>query len=422
MALFAGVSETNITPPPDVWMAGYAARKDRASGTHDELFARALAVDNGHQRLVLIAADLIALDGDLVDIVRNSLADEFHTPIESILLHCTHNHSGPVTRVFSDAAERDPLYIQILVRKLIGVARQALGQMRPAYLTYGESSVQIGVNRRRLNHEGKAAGGADIAGPIAPIVQTLCVNGSDGRMFAQLFSHACHPTTLRENNRLLSADWPGAAVTHLRSRFHAEAQDVGVEETALPIFLQGCCGDIDPIRGQGWDAVIENGSLVANAAHTARWNAHGRLDETLQSDEIEIELPVNRAASEDVSMLSPEAQRQETIPLRLQRLTLGGVHMLGFPAEMFVQYQIDFSRQSSAPVFSLSCTNGCKGYIPTRAEHAIGGYEVEEAPRYYGMRAYSPDCERIVRDAVYRLLGVEDPDTTPYPLIHGRGT
>ncbi len=419
MSLFAGVSETNITPPPDVWMAGYAARTGPAIGTHDDLFARALTIDNGHDRLVIIVADLIALDDDLVELARFAIAAQLDTSVAAVLIHCTHTHSGPYVKSFTGAGERDQDYVRILVRKLTCVARQAFDRMRPAHLTYGESSVQIGVNRRRLDRQGKAVSGADIAGPVAPIVQALCVNGSDGRMFAQLFSHACHPTTLQADNRLLSADWPGAAVTHLRSRFRSEANDSGVEETALAFCLLGCCGDIDPVGRNGWTDMLENGRLVADAAHTARWNAHGRLDDSLTTAEVTIDLPLRSPEAgsgiTDGSRTSENASR----PFRIQRLTLGGIHILGFPAEMFVQYQTDFSLQSSSPVFSLSYANGCHGYLPTGAECAVGGYEVEEAHRYYGTRSYAPECEHLVREAVYRLLGVEDADQTPYPLLHG---
>jgi neutral ceramidase len=42
----AGVATTNITPEKPIWMAGYAARKKPAEGTAQNLYAKALALED----------------------------------------------------------------------------------------------------------------------------------------------------------------------------------------------------------------------------------------------------------------------------------------------------------------------------------------------------------------------------------------
>jgi hypothetical protein len=456
MSLFAGVCETNITPPPGVWMGGYAGRPTGAVGVHDELYGHALALDNGHQRVVLVAADLIALDFETALRVREQIARQTGTTPSAVLLHCTHTHGGPYTGIFRCMGPRDAAYLDVLERKLVGVALQAANRLQPAHLLYGEAPAQIGVNRRKSGPEGRITLGVDYAGPVAPQVQTLCVNGADGHAFALLFCHACHPTTVGNENLHFTADWPGAAVAHLKTRFRAESPDSGIRPDALPIFLQGCCGDINPYPRGTWEDVAAHGRAIADAAHTARWNAHGRLDDHLEAEEETLELPLlpppepaecdrliaewsarleqDRAAGARYdrilldegdlawateSRAIPPAGIPAVQPFTIQRLTLGGVHLLGFPAEMFVQYQRDFAAQSREPVLALGYTNGCWNYVPTAAEYTRGGYEVEEAFKYYGLRMFAPDCEPLLRRSVYRLLRIEDPDLTPYPLQHG---
>lgn len=454
MPLYAGTRETNVTPPPGVWMSGYGGRPTGAVGVHDELFARALALDNGRQRAILLSMDLIALDDDLVRSAREGIAAQAGLPQEAVMLHCTHTHGGPAVRSYRAMGPRDEAYVGILVRKLIGVAKQAAENLEPAQLTYGEASAQIGVNRRQTLTDGRTILGADYAAPVSPLVQTLCVNGADGRTFAMLFCHACHPTTLGGENLYLTAEWPGAAVARLKERFRKEGEETGIAGGALPFFLQGCCGDINPNRRGTWEAVAYNGRQVADAAHTARWNAHGHLGETIEAAEATVELPMLPPPSEaECERQIEEWQRtiehdraygasegrllfdqgrlewaqaarvyaampvfRETQPFTIQRLNLGGLHILGFPAEMFVQYQLDFSSQSEAPVLTLGYTNGCSNYMPTAAEYARGGYEVDDAHRYYGTLMYGPGSEAILRDAAYRLLGIADPVKAPYPL------
>src|SRR5579871_359904 len=457
MPLFAGVYETNITPPPGVWMSGYALRPSGAVGVHDELYARALVLEDGHQRLVLVVADLIALPYAMSQQIRGKIAEALGIEAKAVMLHCTHTHGGPYLGTFRTMGEADPAYSDVLARKLIGVATQAASRLVPAHLTYGETSAQIGVNRRRSGADGRISGHVDYGGVVVPTVQTLCIDGADGRLIALLCCHACHPTTMERDNLQFTGDWPGAAVAHLQARFRKEGEEKGIAEGALPFCLVGCCGDINPVRRGTWEAVAENGRQVAEAAHTARWAAHGRLEGGLRAEEVSLELPLlpppedaalhslerdwetklQRAGDEgqvgqvlmaeghlawvrECLRLNAERSYAVAQSFSIQHFSLEGVSLLGFPAEIFAQYALDFSRQTRQPVIALGYTNGCWNYVPTAAEYARGGYEVAEAYKYYGTQMFAPDCEPRIRQAVYPLLGIDDPDTSPYELLAGR--
>lgn len=394
MPLFAGVCETNITPPIGTQMTGYGWVPQTCLSIHDELFARALVIDDGFTRLVLITADLLGLPETMVKMIRQTVSEELETDASSVMICCSHTHGGPHTGV-SAIGTLDPFIKTLIIRKLTGAAKQASLSLVPVHLTYGESSAQIGVNRRKTLPAGRTVLGLNYAGVVAPIVQTLLVNGANGKTLAMLFSHACHPTTLEAENRSVTADWPGAAVAALKRRFQKEGAENGIEQHAVPFFLQGCCGDINPVRKGSWEAMEENGEQVAEAAHAARWSAHGRLEEVLSAEEITISLPT---LSDEPSVAPTDC------PFTIQLLSLGGVSLIGFPAEMFVRYQNDFRAMSVAPLFLISCSNGCLGYMPTADEYARGGYEIEEAHRYYGKPRFAPECEEIVRRGVEGLL------------------
>jgi hypothetical protein len=433
-------------------MAGYAGRPIGALGVHDPLYARAVVLDNGVCRLAVIVADLIALDVDLVERVREGVATALSITPTCVMVHCTHTHGGPYTRSFRAMGHRDDAYVDVLVRKLIGAAAMAATDLRPATLTYGEAPAQIGVNRRRSLPAGPVSLQPNYAGPVAARVQALCIGTPDGRTRAMLFSHACHPTVMGGNNLRFTADWPGAAVTHLQRLMRRE--DSGWVDDGLAACLVGCCGDINPVHRDTWEAVADAGAQIGGAAHTARWNAHGQLDETLQAGEETLDLPLLPAPpaaesarwietaterleaarradadrgrlmmeqgmldwAQEIHALSQVAAPPTTRSFTIQRLTLGGVHLLGFPAEMFVRYQLDLVARCRGPMFALGVTNGCHGYLPTSAEYSRGGYEVEEAYKYYGTQMFAPDCEALVRAAAYRLLGLSDADLTSLPV------
>src|SRR5438067_13796093 len=74
----AGAAVANITPDRPLHMAGYSARKEPAEGTEQELFAKALAVEDGDgNRVVIVTMDLIGVSERLrtgvVEQVREGL-------------------------------------------------------------------------------------------------------------------------------------------------------------------------------------------------------------------------------------------------------------------------------------------------------------------------------------------------------------
>ena len=66
-ALRFGFAKRLLTPvlgDRPVYMAGFGSDR-RAAGVHDDLWARAVAVSDGHQRVVVVSVDLIVADGKL---------------------------------------------------------------------------------------------------------------------------------------------------------------------------------------------------------------------------------------------------------------------------------------------------------------------------------------------------------------------
>lgn len=444
MPLYAGVCETNITPPPDLWMAGYAYRSTPAQGIHDELFARAIVFDDGYVRSGIVAMDLIGLDQELVVRIRQDVSEKTGIPGSALLLNATHTHGGPATQTFRTMGPTDPVYREIVVRKIVGVVKKAAEGLRPARLAYGVSPCQIGVNRRHTYPDGRAVLGYNYAGPVAPTVQALRVEDSTGIPFALLFLHACHPVVLGGSNLQITADWCGYAC-----RFIQEASKGAV----MPFLLQGCCGNINPIRSGTFAAAELSGQEVGRAALTAMENASPIEETRLACQESVLSLPQllpdgeyeERAIADYERLLTQAkgenaaygrvlflegrldcarerlavARTQDSALIQnfaIQHLRIGGAHFLGLPGEMFVQYQNDFSEQCPAPVFSAAFSNGCHGYVPTAADYPYGGYEVGDAFHYYGTLMISDDCERLIREEVYWMLGVETPDRTAYSV------
>jgi len=92
-------------------------------------------------------------------------------------------------------------------------------------------------------------------GPIDQILRVLLVDGEAGPI-ATLLNFACHATVLSGENLVLSAEFPGVACRLLQQQTGAPA-----------IYLQGACGNINPVWiKQDFDSVERAGRIVGGAA------------------------------------------------------------------------------------------------------------------------------------------------------------
>ena len=80
------------------------------------------------------------------------------------------------------------------------------------------------------------------------------------------------------------------------------------------------------------------------------------------------------------------------VEARVSVLNWGGVPIIALPGEIFAEAALQIRQKMSGdPGFVIGFAEDNPGYIPPESEYAFGGYEVDEAHRYYGRPASSPD-------------------------------
>jgi hypothetical protein len=182
--LRVGAARAVITPPLGVSLAGsYTDR--RADGVRDDLYARAMVIDDGATQVAIVSVDVIGVRSATTAGARRLIEHGCGIPGDNVLIAATHNHSGPLTRelVASGlAGETDEPYLALLERQIASAVELAYRQRLPARLrlTLGEEQ-GLAFNRRFLMRGGPARTNpgkrnADIlrpAGPVDPRVWTL---------------------------------------------------------------------------------------------------------------------------------------------------------------------------------------------------------------------------------------------------------
>jgi neutral ceramidase len=399
--LRAGVAKIDITPHEPVHLCGYQLRKEPAQRTHGKIWARALAFDDGERQFVLMVADLIVMDYD--DLTRRIVEGTGVDP-NSLYVGDIHNHAAPTSRPRPTGAP--PTYpgndhtqwFKDFPRAAVQVVREALAALQPVKLGVGTGRSRVGMNRRKRmadvesavtfdeNNSSQSFGehqtdrpvmlrefdnvvrlGANPLGPIDDEVGVLRLDTLDGRPLAVVMNYACHGTSLGGRNDVICGDWIGHAMDAMEGRLGA-----------LPIFLQGAAGDINPRIVGGLDGhadSLEATALLGDEFARDVIRAYGEIKADVPAE------PAIRVAHANIQL--PRAYRelfqdfrQTAVDVPTIAVRLGDVTWVNFPGEMFHQIGQQVKRAAPTPIaFLASGTNGYIGYFPTQAAFSEGGYE-----------------------------------------------
>lgn len=370
----AGSATMKVTPQKLLWMAGYAARKKPAEGKVQELFAKALALeDEQGGKLVFVTLDLIGVPQLLRHEVAARAEKQFQLPPANLVMNASHTHSGPSLRTtpLTEADKDNPRardsweYTQKLQDDLVALIGKALADMQPARLTWNKARCGFAMNRRRdytLPPDHPNANKApNPNGPVDHEVPALRVEAPDGTLKATLFGYACHNTSLGFYN--WCGDYAGFAQEYL--------QEHRPGFTAL--FLMGCGGDQNPYPRRS--------DVVPGITDLELSMQHGRS----LANAVEMALTVNprpvagpiRAAYEEIK-LSYASNKREDHDYPVQVIRIGkDLTLITLGSEVVVDYSLRFKREfaGEAGVWVAGYSNDYTGYMPSLRVLKEGGYE-----------------------------------------------
>jgi len=384
--LKAGVAKLDISPPGDTPVVGHVRP---TSGIRDPIRAGVLLLANEQTKAAIVTLDLINAPTEMVQAIREVVAEQSQTPREQILVATSHNHSGPGWNRESDWG-RD------MLAKIGTATAAAAKQMRPVSIGYGEDTIDFNINRRKVIN-GRAVVRLNPDGPCDHRVKVLRFDdGTSLEPMAVLMHAVCHPCVFTWGDKLtppfpngyprISADFPGEAQTFVETVY-------GPKTHAM--FLQGCAGDIRPnLPGVpyrcGDEADIKwtgrsLGCAVVRATDRSvvrEQLARRKTIYPLKSASSVIELP----------------GKTGKLACEMQALRVGDFLFLTIPGEPMVEYgfQIEKAIADRAIPIVVGYANGSLGYICTAESHQYGGYEPNMSPLL-------PEAEQLILDEIGRL-------------------
>jgi len=408
--LKAGFGKVCITPSAGASLAGFAARKGVSTGVHDDLFARALVIDDGALPVAMVSVDVLAMAGDFVERVREAIGRRVPIQPGRVMLASTHTHAAPVTisTFFNPDEAVDAEYLERLAHAIEEAVAQAWVERAASRIGVGAGRVAgIGVNRRSRT-----------GAPVDDEVGIVKIADPSGRTRGVLFNYACHPTVLGPDNLLATGDFPNMAVERIESRLGADS---------FAMYTNGAEGDVSMghsselsaigviAPGRTFEHAAELGFRLGDAVLAALDGIETQSSAAVGAASLPVKLPLKRypaqeeaartlrQAVERVRILegagdSPAYRQAQSellygsiehyyaretarftdglLPIDLQAIRIQDALFVAVPGELFVEVALRAKQSAGRPVFVVGLANGYVGYLPSRDAYEQGGYEV----------------------------------------------
>jgi hypothetical protein len=419
----AGAARVCITPDELMWMSGYSARTKPAEGKLHDLWAKALALEDPKgNRAVLVTMDLVGIPREISRAVCTELQKKHGLPREAVLLNVSHTHCGPVvgsnlaTMYFLDEKQQKLAddYAKVLQRKLVAVAGDALRQLAPARLAWGNGQVGFAVNRRnnkeadvpRLREAGQ------LKGPVDHELPVLAVHDAEGQLRAVVCGYACHATVLSFYQ--WCGDYPGFAQLELEK----------AHPGAVALFWAGCGGDQNPLPRRSVELAERYGKQLADGVEAVLKKPLTPVRGTLATAYTEIDLPFaelpsreqllkdsasdNRYTAARAKKLLQQLEREKSLraayPYPVQAWQLGpDLTLLALGGEVVVDYSLRLKKElGQGKTWVAGYSNDVMAYIPSLRVLQEGGYEGATAMVYYGLpTVWGPRVEELIVAAAH---------------------
>jgi hypothetical protein len=444
----AGAATSNITPPLGSSINGGMA--DRVAVTvHDELHARCLVLDDGRSRVAIVVCDSCMIPRDTVIAAGKQIEEKTGIPPSHVLISATHSHSCPsCTGVFQ--SDPVPGYPEFLAKRIADGVRRAVANLAPAEVGWAKGTNDRQVfNRRwrmkpgtigpdpfgrvndlvRMNPPVASPDLVEPAGPVDPDVWVLAARAPDGRPIALFANYGLHYVGGVPGDQV-SADYYGAFTDRVQQLLSADRLD----PPFVAAMTNGTSGDVNNINFRGGQqAMPPFGQIRLVADELSQeavkvWGSIGfQSTATLSAVTDELNLSVRKPSGDELdrakSILAAAGDRPltsleqiyaretvllddypETVPVTIQALRVGDLAIVGIPCEVFAEIGLTIKQESPLPAtFVVSLANGYNGYLPTPAQHKLGGYETWRARSSYLEEQASEQIEQTVRKLLQSL-------------------
>ncbi len=420
----AAMAKGKITPEAGIWMSGYAARTHASDGVLQDLWAKALALEDPKGRkVVFVTSDLIGFPRRITDAISAQAAKQYGLERAQLVFNSSHTHSGPVVRPNLETMYDLPpeqwakieRYGQQLTDTILKLIGGAIGQLAPARITYHEGQATFAINRRQASTQGVILG-SNPTGPVDHSVPVLRVSDLNGKLLGAMFGYSCHNTTLTGEFYQIAGDYAG----------YAQEEFERAHPGTVGMFLMLAGGDQNPSPRSKQALAVQHGKALAAATEEAMAKPGVPISGALRTAYQIVDLPLAPHSREDFEREVLDSNKYKVrrakvmlaaydrkLPPRqvvypVQAIRLGkAVTYVPLGGELVVDYALQ--TKAAFPkerIVVAGYSNDVMCYIANKRILKEGGYEAVDSMIYYGMPgAFAPEVEEVLTASIHRVLG-----------------
>lgn len=378
----AGVARVVITPGEQMWMAGYASRDHVAEGKLQDIWAKAIVLQDANgKRCVLITLDLCGIPKDMSDNIRNKLKAKYNLTKAQAIINCSHTHSGPVVSnslpnlydLNPEQAQQVKAYSDWLIKQIVLLVGDAIKSLQPADVFSENGFARFQVNRRN-NNEAFLLLQSELNGPNDYAVPVIKVADKSGSLIAIAFGYACHNTVL--NGYQWSGDYAGFAQIELEKMYPG----------AVALFFQGAGADQNPLPRRTVPLAKQYGKELAYAVEHVLSKPMLQQPPQLSFSYSEVQLPLNEVPSNDelelmtkdtvaayirrsaahlLNQIKKGVSPIKSYPYPVQVWKIGNQPVFALGGELVIHYAIELKKLFGPNAFVLGYSNDIMAYIPS---------------------------------------------------------
>ncbi|ODS83515.1 MAG: hypothetical protein ABS46_06180 [Cytophagaceae bacterium SCN 52-12] len=363
-------------------------------------YARAVAIQNGDAKVLIICMDLCGFNSDMIDNVKASISGKTGLPAEAILINASHTHFVPGTQRWIPWAPHnrypDVNYMEKVVKPaMIKAGVEASSKLFPVRLSFGRGTTTIGANRRN-------PGSTE---PYDNAVDVLRIVSTDEKKQAVLVLTGCHPVFGTKGIRhfTISSNYPG---------FMRSAVEKNAATPTMALFMQGCAGDINPVDEPEVSGAKLAGDVM-KVLNTSMTELSGGIDFKMDS----LLIPTNPMSISELEefraknvALGPEMEPERDVawadlmlsyhrdnkmpkymPIYIQTLNIGQWKLIGMSREVVTEYSLAIKKIWPGKMVSVAgYCNDVSSYLPVARHIRAKVYEGEGSYFWYGMPSPFP--------------------------------
>ncbi len=376
--LFTGFAKINITPQivsgneeplkgkfKKIKLAGFGDGKI-ATGVHDSIYAKAVALQVERNTVVLVSADLLMTPPEVVKKVEEKLKNKSDIKREQIYFGATHTHSsigncvpGYIGEKFE--GEYNQEIVNWLAEKFTAIILKSIDNLQPSKIANGYIHAPNLVSNRIIGDTGR----------LNDRLSILSIKQNNGKQ-AVVGVFAAHATIIGPWNDQFSGDYPGYFQRALESK-----------DIDMAMFFAGTVGSH---TNKGIGSRFEKSKFVGESLADSALNLLNRLEYsdkiTLSPFTTEIDIPkLQIIYISDNLRLSPEIGYKllpEIKKVYLQAFKMNNFIWITMPCELSGEYAIDLQNALDLKDFNSAITsfNGqYLGYIVPAKYYYFDTYE-----------------------------------------------